>query len=707
MATNYLDIGIRIAPDIGALQSTAVGGGFVPAWARHANQYLGTRMVGMKKNVAGQKIGVQMASATDGSAFTGTVTVYITGDAGTQAIGSVGSGVCTHEGNGYHTYAPSQGETNYDLIAFTFIGTGAIPATIQVETSFPQTGDNFALIGSAGAGLTALASAANLATVAGYIDTEIATLQSDVTAVKAKTDNLPSDPADQSLLIAAISAVETKVDTVDNTVDAILADTADMQPKLGTPVTSLSADIAAIEAQTDDIGTAGAGLTALPWNSAWDAEVQSEVADALAAYDGPTKAELDAAQASIEGTVGDVQTVVDAIQVVTDAIPDNGALTALLADVAAILVDTGTTLDGKIDALNDLSSGDVVTAVGTALGTYDGPTYTEVLNLFRVALRKDSATATDLAGVLTAINADLASGGGTFANTTDALEALRDRGDAAWGGGSAPTAAQIADAVWEEDLGDHSGTAGSTAEALAAAGGAGDPWITPLPGSYTGTQAGKILSDILADTAEIANLNDLSAAEVNAEVDTALTDYDGPTRTEATADKAEILTAVGDLPTNAELAAALAGADDAVLAAIAALNDLSAATVAGLLVSYDGTTQADLNSAVATLQGAITALNDLSSAEVQSASAAALAAYDGPTNAEMIARTLAAANYATAAAVAALDGKVTTVDNVADAIKAKTDQLAFTISGSVDANVQRINDVAITGDGQLGTEFGV
>jgi len=92
----------------------------------------------MKKNAAGQAIGAEMITAADGSAFTGAVTVYVTGDAGTQAIGSVGSGVCTHKGNGYHTYAPAQAESNYDLVAFTFIGTGAIPATLQVYTTFPQ-----------------------------------------------------------------------------------------------------------------------------------------------------------------------------------------------------------------------------------------------------------------------------------------------------------------------------------------------------------------------------------------------------------------------------------------------------------------------------------------------------------------------------------------------------------------------------------------
>ena len=89
----------------------------------------------MTKNTASQKIGAQLVSATDGSAFTSSVTVSVTGDAGTQATGSVGSGACTHEGNGYHTYAPAQAETNYDLIAFTFTGTGAVPVTVQVFTT--------------------------------------------------------------------------------------------------------------------------------------------------------------------------------------------------------------------------------------------------------------------------------------------------------------------------------------------------------------------------------------------------------------------------------------------------------------------------------------------------------------------------------------------------------------------------------------------
>lgn len=116
----------------------------------------------MKKNVAGQKIGAHMINVSDGTDVTsGTTSVYVTLDAGTQAIGTVGSGAATHEGNGYWTYAPSQAETNGDLCAYTFVNAAALSATIQVYTTFPQTVDN----------------------------------ATDITAIKAKTDQLTFDVA--------------------------------------------------------------------------------------------------------------------------------------------------------------------------------------------------------------------------------------------------------------------------------------------------------------------------------------------------------------------------------------------------------------------------------------------------------------------------------------------------------------------------------
>lgn len=65
---------------------------------------------------------------------------------------------------------------------------------------------------------------AMLTAIDDFIDTEVA-------AIKAKTDNLPSDPADQSMIEAAITSATSSLATaanlaiVDTVVDAILADT--------------------------------------------------------------------------------------------------------------------------------------------------------------------------------------------------------------------------------------------------------------------------------------------------------------------------------------------------------------------------------------------------------------------------------------------------------------------------------------------------
>ena len=58
-----------------------------------------------------------------------------------------------------------------------------------------------------------------------------------------------------------------------------------------------------------------------------------------------------------------------------------------------------------------------------------------------------------------------------------------------------PSSTSIADQVWDEALAGHL-TAGSTGNALNAAGAAGDPWATTLPGPYAGDQAGAVLASI-------------------------------------------------------------------------------------------------------------------------------------------------------------------------------------------------------------------
>jgi hypothetical protein len=65
------------------------------------------------------------------------------------------------------------------------------------------------------------------------------------------------------------------------------------------------------------------------------------------------------------------------------------------------------------------------------------------------------------------------------------------------------------DAVWDTPIANHEDS-GSTGEALAAAGSAGDPWITTLPGSYTAGQAGFILGTNLDAT--VSSRSDFDAS---------------------------------------------------------------------------------------------------------------------------------------------------------------------------------------------------
>lgn len=98
-----------------------------------------------------------------------------------------------------------------------------------------------------------------------------------------------------------------------------------------------------IQPQTGDafarIGSNGVGLSNIPWNASWDAEVQSEVADALGVYDPPTRAEATSDANSILAALGDV--------------PTNAELAAAL--VALLKLDwTGITGEGDRSMLNAL-----------------------------------------------------------------------------------------------------------------------------------------------------------------------------------------------------------------------------------------------------------------------------------------------------------------------------------------------------------------
>jgi hypothetical protein len=309
----------------------------------------------MKRNVASQIVGCQMTTAADGSDFTGTVSCYVTGNGGTQGAGG---GSVTHEGNGFHTYTPTQAETNYDHVAFTFKATGAITTTVQVYPSFPQTAD--------APTAAVIADAVWDEPIAGHL------AGGSVGSYAGATLNYLGN------VTYGLPAVKTLIDAIDDFLDT---------------------EVAAIKAKTDVMPDVAAIADAV-----WDEAIAGHLASGTAGL-----------------YVGTINSVVAAIKAKTDVMPS-------AADVADAVWDEA--LSGHAGAG---SAGEALTGAGTAGDPWTAPL------------------------------------GGYGAGTAGQI--VYDFLDAAVssvGGGSAPTAAEIADAVWDETIAGHI-VVGSTGVNLATA----------------------------------------------------------------------------------------------------------------------------------------------------------------------------------------------------------------------------------------------
>jgi hypothetical protein len=375
----------------------------------------------MRKNVASQVVGAQMVSASDGSAFTGSVTVYVTGNGGTQAVGSVGSGACTHEGNGFHTYAPAQAETNYDHVAFTFVGTGAVPATVQVYPSFPQTGDTFARVGApVGASISA-----------------------DIAGVQADTDNI------QTRIPAALVSGR-----MDASVGAMATDVLTATALDATAVTEIQSGLSTLNAAgvRTAIGLASANLdTQL---GAIAGYIDTEVAAILAAVDtevGAIKAVTDRLDTALELDVSVYRFTVNALEQAPAG--GGGGSTDWTADertaIRAILgiPGSGTTpadpTTGILDTVRDLVTTGI-TYIDTEVAAIKAKTDN---------LPSDPADASDIAASFTTVNGTLATITGYLDTEIAAIKAKTDNLPAAPAAVSdIPTALQNADALLKRDM---------------------------------------------------------------------------------------------------------------------------------------------------------------------------------------------------------------------------------------------------------------
>ena len=168
--------------------------------------------------------------------------------------------------------------------------------------------------------------------------------------------------------------------------DAILEDTNALQGDL---VNGGRLDLIfdAIQTDTEDlqtqIGTDGAGLTALPWNAAWDEQVQSEVTDSLVAHNldhlaltATVAADMTAEVANntilsriiANGVTLNFDPSTDGLQPIKDSLATSADIADAVLDeqmaghvdagsagkaIGDILVDTGTTIPGTITVIDN------------------------------------------------------------------------------------------------------------------------------------------------------------------------------------------------------------------------------------------------------------------------------------------------------------------------------------------------------------------
>jgi hypothetical protein len=225
-----------------------------------------------------------MNSRTDGSPLTSSVSINVDNSGGYAS----GGGTLSHLGNGFWKYTFTQAETNYNAWGFQFTHASGvnIGGTIVATAADPTDATAFGL-SRIDAAVSTRASQTSVDTVDDFLDTEIA-------AIKAKTDNLPSDPADASDIAASFITVNTKLDTIDDFLDtevaaiktktdALPANTASelttIASKIDTVDDFLDTEIAAIKAKTDNLPAAPAATGDIPSaatiaDAVWD-EAQS------------------------------------------------------------------------------------------------------------------------------------------------------------------------------------------------------------------------------------------------------------------------------------------------------------------------------------------------------------------------------------------------------------------------------------------------
>lgn len=285
----------------------------------------------------------------------------------------------------------------YTLISIEF--DGIIEETIEIPIHKPKVDVDLiktqAVTCSTGVtvgayvGGTAAAALASVCTEGRLAELDAANLPTDVAAVKGDTAAILDDTGTSGVVLPQAQAdkvwgTATRVLTANTNLndptaaaiaDAVWDEAATGHTDAGKAGAQLWTDIDDILTDTAVIGAAGAGLTAVPWNAAWDAEVQSEVVDALTAegYTAARAAFLD--KLNVTGTLlHSAYTIADADSLTANSIPDHlRKMSWFTFNQLDVLELDGTFSLKKDDASTPAATGSITSAAGTT--TRSAPTW--------------------------------------------------------------------------------------------------------------------------------------------------------------------------------------------------------------------------------------------------------------------------------------------------------------------------------------------
>ena len=456
----------------------------------------------MFKNVASQKVTLLAFDIATGLPKTGdgaNITPYISKDGGavTALTDATATEMSATNAPGDYQFDVSQSETNADNIRFT--GKSSTSGIVIVPKEYCTAPPNFTaqsidsdgrvdVIKVAGTSQTAGNLAALINTLDDFIDTEVAAIYSrigapvgasisaDIAAIQADTDDLQSRiPAALvgGRIDASVGAMAANVITA-----AAIAADAITDAKVAADVT-----IASVTGAVGSVtGTVG-GMTAAGWATAFTVDTTKVYADAIAGSvvfeiadnaGGGGGGGLDAA--GVRAAIGLASANLDTqLAAIDDAID---------TEVAAIKAKTDNLPADPADA-SDIAA--AFATVNTKLNTIDDYLDTEIAAIKAVTDQFVFSTANRVDAQVFGLEADVITAASIAANAIGASELAAD------------AVAEIVDGVWDAVMADHL-DAGSTGVTLAAAGSAGDPWSTALPGAYGAGTAGYLVATSLDAT---------------------------------------------------------------------------------------------------------------------------------------------------------------------------------------------------------------